>query len=181
MSATSAANSEPKPGDVVGNYLLTEELGRDGMGIVFSALSTPAYSTVPLALKGFRPKRASSETVREVGSCLAQLHHSALVQVTDVDRHGRYLVMEHISGEPLGPLLKRRGRLTCQEFEVLTRHLCDGLSTLHGAGLLHLDVRPVNNIATRHGWVLIDLGIPYFCISTSEKAVDLSKRGPRSY
>lgn len=176
-----SANSEPKPGDIVGNYLLTKELGRGGMGVVFSAISTQAYPAIPVALKWFRPNRASPKTVREIGGYLAQLYHPALVQVIEVDKYGRYLVMEQILGEALGLLLKRRGRLTCCQFEGLTRHICDGLSTLHGAGLLHLDIRPVNITASSRGWVLIDLGIPYSHLSISDKAVDLSQRGPRSY
>lgn len=178
---TASLHPEPKIGDVVDHYLLVKELGRGGMGVVFSALSIQSDPAAPLALKWFRPERVSPETIREIGGNLAQLHHPALVKIVEVDERGKYLVMEQATGEALGPLLKRRGRLTYREFGILTRHLCDGLSALHDAGLLHLDVRPVNIIASSRGWVLIDLGIPYSQPSASDNAVALSERGPRSY
>ncbi|MEM9766900.1 MAG: serine/threonine-protein kinase [Cyanobacteria bacterium P01_D01_bin.71] len=175
------AHPEPKPGDIVGHHLLIKELGRGGMGIVFSARPSQAYSTEPLALKWFRPDRVSAETVRAIGNRLTQIHHPALVQTIEVDQHGKYLVMEQITGEALGSLLKRCGRLARNEFEILTRQLCDGLTALHKARLLHRDVRPANMIATSRGWVLVDLGIPYSSLSASDKAANLAQRGPRSY
>ena len=178
---TTASQTEPKPGDILGDYRIIRELGRGGMGVVFFAISTQADPAVPLALKWFQPHRAEPEVVQEIGSRLAQLHHPALVQVVEVDKHGAYLVMECITGEALGSFLKRRGRLTYRELAILTQHLCDGLSVLHEAGLLHRDVRPVNITATNRGWVLVDLSIPYMTSSIPNEMVDLSQRGPGSY
>lgn len=179
----SLVTSEPQRGDLIGEYLLGHELGRGGMGIVFSCIPVRSQRATPerIVLKWFRPGRVCPQAVCEMGNRLAQFHNSAVARTIDVDRAGTYLVMEEIQGEALGPLLKRRGRLAPREFQRLTTDLCDGLVALHHFGLLHRDVRPVNIIRCHRGWVLIDLSIPYDLSCTSGKSVDLTERGPRSY
>jgi len=180
---TSLGVSEPQQGDLIGEYLLGNELGRGGMGIVF--LCTPVRSQRPtierMVLKWFRPGRVCPQAVREIGRRLAQFQNPAVVRTIDVDSAGTYLVMEEIQGEALGPYLKRCGRLASREFQKLTTNLCDGLESLHSFGLLHRDVRPINIIRCRRGWVLIDLSIPYDLACISSKSGNLTERGASSY
>lgn len=71
-----------------------------------------------------------------------------------------YIVMDFVEGETLKSLASRRGgKLPAQEVLKLFRPLCDSLSRVHAAGLLHRDISPDNIILRPDGQLtLVDFG-----------------------
>lgn len=76
------------------------------------------------------------------------------------DNGTAYIVMDFVEGETLKALsAKRGGKLPAQEVLRLFRPLCDSLSRVHAAGLLHRDISPDNIILRPDGVLtLVDFG-----------------------
>lgn len=71
-----------------------------------------------------------------------------------------YAVFEYISGETLEEYVERKGVLTDSETKNIASQVCDGLASVHKAGIVHRDIKPGNIIITKSGDpVIIDFGI----------------------
>jgi serine/threonine-protein kinase len=69
------------------------------------------------------------------------------------------MAMEHLSGEDLRAMLRRRGALPVDEACELCAQALDGLHAAHGAGIVHRDVKPENLFRTSNGQVkVLDFG-----------------------
>ena len=104
--------------------------------------------------------------LRREATAMAAIRHPNVAQVYAFGRHGDlpYFVMEWIDGESLGreieerraagrPMSLRRALWVCGE-------ACRGLQAVHGAGLVHRDVKPQNFMIAKNGRVvLIDFGL----------------------
>ena len=67
--------------------------------------------------------------------------------------------MEHVDGESLSELLKRKPTLTEAEIREHVLPVAAGLAEVHAAGLLHRDIKPGNIVIRADGTpVLIDFG-----------------------
>ncbi len=97
--------------------------------------------------------------IREV-QALAAVRHPNVVSLFEVGRTPEgepFLIMERLVGEPLDERLWR-GRLTVSEAVGIADELLAGLEAVHGAGVLHRDVKPENVFLARaHGGTLVKL------------------------
>jgi len=59
-----------------------------------------------------------------------------------------YFVMERLSGESLADRIEREKGLEEKAAKEATRSICEGLSFLHGQGIVHRDVKPANVLYT---------------------------------
>jgi serine/threonine-protein kinase len=73
------------------------------------------------------------------------LHLVAVQETGDADGL-RYIASDYIDGVSLRERLERDGPLPIPQFQRLARHLAAALDALHGAGLVHRDVKPSNVI-----------------------------------
>ena len=92
----------------------------------------------------------------------ARLNHPNVVRVFDVgvDDGLPFIAMEYVEGETLAELLARRGRVPAAEAAGLGVQMCAGLAAVHGAGLVHRDVKPQNLLLGREGALKLgDFGI----------------------
>jgi serine/threonine protein kinase/Flp pilus assembly protein TadD len=92
---------------------------------------------------------------------LARMRHANVVHVYGVAVHeGRVgLWMELIRGETLEQLLARNGPFNAREAALIGIDLCRALAAIHGAGLIHRDVKAQNVMRETGGRiVLMDLG-----------------------
>ena len=92
---------------------------------------------------------------------LARVQHANVVQVYGVAVHGGRvgLWMELIRGETLEQLLIRNGTFNAREAALIGIDLCRALAAIHGAGLIHRDVKAQNVMRENAGRiVLMDLG-----------------------
>jgi uncharacterized protein (TIGR02266 family) len=147
----------PEVGDVLdGRYQLLRDLGRGAAGVVYEArhLFTGRFVAVKLLLSQVR--RADQKELRarleREGRALASIRHPGVVEVLDgglTPEGFSYLVMEMVEGRTLEGLLAARGKLSVANAAGLALQLCDALGAVHGAGVVHRDVKPANVLVQR--------------------------------
>lgn len=146
-----------------GHFELLERVGTGSFGDVYRARDTKLVREV--AIKLFKPEAARNRSIRErvlgEGRALAKIHHPNVVTVFSVEEHdGRAgLCMEYIRGRTLEDLLQEQGPMSPPEAAHIGQELCRALSAVHGAGLLHRDVKTGNVMRAEGGRiVLMDFG-----------------------
>jgi len=77
---------------------------------------------------------------------LARVQHPNVVSVIDVGRFDDrpFIVMDHVEGDALDHLLRQRRGLPWPEAIAIGAALFEGLAAIHGAGIVHRDVKPAN-------------------------------------
>ena len=149
-------------------YVLIEELGRGGMGIVYKAEERPSKRLV--AIKVLPPYLAEEEGHRarffREAEIVAKLNHPHIVKIFEVNQQGNFIVMEYMPGGTLSSW-KRQHPLTEQELLNFMLQILDALHTVHGQGVIHRDLKPENIlIANRNTAKLTDFGIAHICGAT---------------
>jgi serine/threonine protein kinase len=93
----------------------------------------------------------------------AKIGHPNVVRILDAgERADRspFLVLEFLSGETLGDVLDREGRLELDFVLPLLRQAAAGLAAAHAAGVVHRDVKPENLFLVAGGGLkLVDFGV----------------------
>lgn len=176
--------ARPRPGTRLGRYLVIEEVGLGGMGVVFRAYDPSLQREV--ALKCMRPGLLSSELQARLGreaQAMAKLNHPNVVSVYDVEllEHGLMIVMEYVEGTHLGRWLEGGSRSWP---EVLAMFIAagEGLLAAHAAGLLHRDFKPSNVLISKRGEVKVtDFGIAAIDGSHATPAPSLVSLGSDSF
>jgi eukaryotic-like serine/threonine-protein kinase len=142
-------------------YRLERTLGRGGMAAVW--LGHDEVLDRPVAVKVLADTIAADPgfvaRFRREAQTAAGLSHPNLVGVYDFSEEGErpYLVMQFVPGESLAALLERGDEVDCDK---LAREMLDALVHIHGAGILHRDVKPGNIVVEPDGTAkLIDFGI----------------------
>ena len=142
-------------------YRLERTLGRGGMAAVW--LGQDEVLERPVAVKVLADTIAADPgfvaRFRREAQTAAGVSHPNLVGVYDFSEEGErpYLVMQFVPGESLAALLERGGGVDCER---LARQMLEALAHIHGAGILHRDVKPGNIIVEPDGTAkLIDFGI----------------------
>jgi serine/threonine protein kinase len=131
-----------------GRYRLDSVLGEGGMGAVYAA--THLKLERPVAVKVLRASMKGESThldrFFQEARAAASVKSSGVVDVMDLDvdpKHGPYLVMEKLEGEPLTEML-RRGKTPPEESVALIGELLDVLSAVHEHDIVHRDLKPPN-------------------------------------
>ena len=154
------------PGSIrqVGRFPVDGIMGEGGSGRVLRARH-PLLG-IPLALKMLSHALALSADDRRAfireASILVHLDHPGIVRVLDAfEAHGTFfIVMPWIEGATLRDHIDRRWNPRPEQVLQLAEETLDALVVLHGAGLVHRDVKPANLLIRPSGRVvLIDLGI----------------------
>lgn len=143
-----------------GDLRLLNAIGHGGFGRVYRAWDESLAREV--ALKVIKPRSAAhrSAVLRE-GQMLARVSHRNVVTVFRAqqvqDEVG--LTMELIRGRHLADLVHHGGPMSAEEASVIGISLCHALAAVHGAGLLHRDVKAHNVMRESGGRiVLMDFG-----------------------
>jgi len=152
-----------------GRYRLDRCLGEGAMGVVYRANEIALER--PVALKTIAPDLAGEGVFAtqfiEEARALARIRHQNVVQVYTFGRtQGMfYLVMEFVEGSSLGSILEAHAErdelLSVHAALAIITEMLDGVSAIHEAGLLHLDLKP-SNVVIEAGTgrpVIIDFGV----------------------
>src|SRR6476646_7561281 len=129
-------------------YELESEIGRGGMGIVYSARDKRLKRHV--AIKVLPPELAfradiKSRFLREAETA-AQLNHPNIVPIYTVEEKDNlvFFVMALITGENLGTHLAHNGAMPPVEVRRILREVADALAFAHHRNVIHRDIKPDN-------------------------------------
>jgi serine/threonine-protein kinase len=150
---------------LAGSYEIEGEIGRGGMGIVYSARDVKLKRRV--AIKVLPPELAFREEIRKrflrEAQTAARLSHPHIVPIHAVGEvEGLvYFVMGYVDGESLAARLRRRERLPAEEARRVMKETADALGLAHAMSVIHRDIKPDNILleGTRRRVMVTDFGI----------------------
>jgi eukaryotic-like serine/threonine-protein kinase len=159
--ATHPIHSPPVARVQVRGFQLLKKLGQGGMSEVFLA-QRERTSTV-CALKVLRAEGASASVLNlfiEECGIVSRLDSPYVVRIYEHGVTDDYLfvAMEHIQGGDL----RERIQLGLEPADacIILRQLAHALDAVHGAGLIHGDIKPQNVMfRDAHALVLVDFGV----------------------
>ena len=141
-------------GESIGRYLILEQIGQGGMGIVYKVLHRDLNRT--FALKVLKTGDLTTfDTVRRFqreARLAARLNHPHIVAVHDAGEENgiHYIAMEFVDGDPLSArLIARRGRM--RDTLILMEKIIRAVAYAHGQGVVHRDLKPANIMLDRQG------------------------------
>jgi serine/threonine-protein kinase len=152
-----------EPGDAFGEYVVDEQLGEGGMGIVFRAIREDGAVVALKVLKPglVRDEHATRRFAREARAAAAVEHPHLIdvIEAGDVDGTG-FLAMRYVAGRSLDDRISEHGPLPVEDTTRIVAEIASALDALHAAGLVHRDVKPSNILLDdERGALLTDFGL----------------------
>jgi serine/threonine protein kinase/tetratricopeptide (TPR) repeat protein len=148
--------------NVGSRYMVVDELGRGGMGVVYRAYDPELDRRIALKLIHGRDRDAlGSERLLREAQALAQLSHPNVVAVYDVGTFGSsvFMAMELVEGTTLRSWLRQTQRSTNEILDVFLA-AGEGLAAAHRANIVHRDFKPSNLLIGSDGRVRVaDFGL----------------------
>ncbi len=150
-------------GSVVGRFVILDQVGSGGMGVVFAAYDPDLDRKV--ALKLLHPQRLGGEQARarllREAQALARLSHPNVITVYEVGSVDDevFIAMEFVEGANLKEWLDQELRPRSRVLETFAA-AGRGLAAAHAAGLVHRDFKPGNVLVGGDGRVVVlDFGL----------------------
>ena len=152
-------------GREIGVYLLTNEIGRGGMGAVYLAERADGEFFQKVAIKLIKRGMDSDFIIRRFRherQILASFEHSFIARLLDggTTTDGvPYFVMEYIEGESLYTYCDKK-RLGIRDRLKLFQKVCSAIEYAHSKQIIHRDIKPSNILINAAGSPkLLDFGI----------------------
>lgn len=165
-AALEAEAPELKPGDRLGAWTLSAELGHGGMGRVYLAERSDGHYRQRAAIKlllGWSTPDALAQLARE-RQILASLNHPHIARLMDggtTPRGRPYLVMEYIDGQRIDRYCDEQ-RLGLEARLALFEQVCTAVAHAHRQLIVHCDIKPGNVLVGADGRaMLLDFGIAH--------------------
>jgi serine/threonine protein kinase len=130
-----------------GDFELTEELGRGGMGVVYRAHQISLDREV--ALKMILPGRLSEpehvERFQQEAEAAAQLDHPGIISIYEVGKFAEqpFFCMQLVAGQTIGELGQKQAFEQRQSAAMLLE-VSEAIQYAHRRGVLHRDLKPSN-------------------------------------
>jgi serine/threonine protein kinase len=169
------------PGSVLRDrFVLVEELGRGGMGVVYKAYDRSRgdvkdrYVAIKVLNEEFKRHPLAVRALQREARKAQKLAHPNVVAVHDFDRDcgNVYMVMEFLSGRSLDQVLRDDGQggIPLGPAMEIIKCLAAALSYAHEQDIVHCDFKPSNAFLGRDGRVkVLDFGIARAAPSLVEK------------
>lgn len=161
---TSSLTAAPlQRGDVVSRYVILEQSGVGGMGVVYAAYDPELDRRV--ALKILHPRVAGAASTEErllrEARAMARLNHPNVITVHDVGTFGEhvFVAMEYVEGQTLREWLRAGDHDWATILDVFMA-AGRGLEAAHANRVIHRDFKPDNVMVGRNGSVRVtDFGL----------------------
>ncbi len=142
------------PGDVLaGKYRIERVLGRGGMGVVVAATHLRLDERV--AIKFLLPGALGNADAlgrfdREARAAvkIRSEHVAKVLDVSTLDNGAPFMVMEHLDGNDLAQVVRKKGPLPIAEAVTFMLQVCEVLAEAHALGIVHRDLKPGNLFVT---------------------------------
>jgi Protein kinase domain len=158
----------------VGPFKLVELLGAGMTGPVYLGLDAHGRAA---AVKLFEVRqRADEERLARFGREIDALRkltgvHGPRLLDSGVDAGRHWLATPYIAGPDLAEAAPASEPLPLDFVLSIGLDLCDELAAIHGAELLHRDLKPQNVMIGRYGAVIVDLGLARLAAGDSETPI----------
>ena len=165
-------------GMTLGHYRVNEQLGRGGMGEVYTADDLNlnrkvALKFLPDAFSGDPERMARFEREARL---LASLNHPNIAAIYGLEQAEgkRFIVMELVEGETLAQRIGK-GALPIGDALAICRQIAEGLEAAHDRGVIHRDLKPANVMITDGDKVkILDFGLAK-ALSDETQSIDSSQ------
>ena len=160
-----ARTDPPVIGRVIAGCKVHTKLGEGGMGTVYRARHEQLHKDfVVKILKTHRkPTTRRVKRFQREARLAAAIEHPNIISVQDAGTTEDglyYIVMQYVDGENLHERVARQGQHPPKEAARIVLAVTRALARLHGAGLIHRDVKAENVVVSETGAVkLIDFGL----------------------
>ena len=147
----------------LGNYMLEEEIGRGGMGIVYRAIrkSDGKVVAVKMILSGDFASEVERQRFYAEAQAAAQLDHPNIAPIYEIGQHQGmpFYCMKYIEGQTLSQRLTA-GPLPTRRAAAMMQKVCDAIQYAHKLGVLHRDIKPSNILIDESGDpFIVDFGL----------------------
>ncbi|MFD9432731.1 bifunctional serine/threonine-protein kinase/ABC transporter substrate-binding protein [Streptomyces sp. NPDC060002] len=146
----------------IGRYRLLRRLGAGGMGVVFLARAPGgAIAAVKVVRSSYADEAGFRTRFRREIEAARQVRSPWVVPLLDADADAEtpWLATSYVPGPSLTEAVDTFGPLSLASVRMLGLRLAEALDAVHGAGLVHRDVKPGNILLAPDGPRLIDFGI----------------------
>ncbi|MCF4121210.1 serine/threonine protein kinase [Antribacter sp. KLBMP9083] len=151
--------AEPR---TIGPFRVRSRIGSGGMGDVYLGTGRSGQQVAIKLIRGaqLHDGEFRARFRREAGAA-AKVRSRFIANLVDADLDAGvpWLATEYIAGPTLSQALAVRGPMPQEAVLDLVTGVAEALHTIHGAGLVHRDVKPANVILGPDGPCLIDLGV----------------------
>jgi len=161
------SSSTEKEGDRIGPYILRQQIGEGGFGVVWMAEQRVPISRM-VALKVVKAGMDTKQVLARFEAerqALAMMEHPNIARVLDAgatDQGRPYFVMELVKGIPISQYCDEAG-LGTRERLALFGDVCSAIQHAHQKGIIHRDIKPSNVMVTLYAdkpiVKVIDFGI----------------------
>jgi serine/threonine protein kinase len=133
-------------GRMIDRYVIVDEIGAGGMGVVYKAYDPDLGRVIALKLVNSKARTArSTARLEREARAIAKLAHPNVVAVHDVGRVADqlFIAMEFVAGASLTTWLTTERRSQRQVVDLFIQ-TARGLAAAHDVGLTHRDFKPDN-------------------------------------
>jgi serine/threonine protein kinase len=155
---------DPLIGLSVRDYVLTRQLGKGAMGVVY--LAQHPQTGQEIAIKFLSGEAAAhtefvSRFINEAASSAA-LDHPNIIRVFEAgqDDGTHFMMMEYVDGVDLGHFLEVQEKVKESQILPWIKQSAQAIAYAHSCGIIHRDLKPTNIMLNQNGEVKIaDLGL----------------------